>query len=71
MQDGIDLINAVARHPATGPRLARKLYAYFVNEVDLPDEGLIDDLARIYYRNQFEIKPMLVRLFTSSQFVNP
>ena len=34
MQDGIDLIDAVARHPATGPRLARKLYAYFVSEVD-------------------------------------
>jgi uncharacterized protein (DUF1800 family) len=27
-QDGIDLLNAVARHPETGPRLARKLYAY-------------------------------------------
>ena len=71
MQDGIDLINAVARHPATGPRLARKLYAYFVNEVDPPDESLIADLARIYYENQFEMKPMLIRLFTSSQFVNP
>ena len=46
MQDGIDFINAVARHPDTGPRLARKLYAYFVNEVDPPDEGLIDALAR-------------------------
>jgi uncharacterized protein (DUF1800 family) len=71
MQDGIDLINAVARHPATGLRLARKLYAYFVNEVDPPDESLIADLARIYYENQFEMKPMLIRLFTSSQFVNP
>ena len=38
MQDGLDMINAVARHPATGPRLARKLYAYFINEVDPPDE---------------------------------
>ena len=47
------LVNAVARHPATGPRLARKLYAYFINQVDPPDEGLIADLARIYYENQF------------------
>src|SRR3954469_10563634 len=29
MQDGIDLINAVAAHPKTGPRLARKLYGFF------------------------------------------
>ena len=40
MQDGLDLINAVARHPATGPRLARKLYSFFVNEVDAPDAAL-------------------------------
>ena len=33
MQDGLDLIDAVARHPATGPRLARKLYDFFINEV--------------------------------------
>ena len=34
---------ACVSHPATGPRLARKLYAYFVNEVDAarrePDRG--------------------------------
>ena len=40
MQDGLDLLDAVARHPATGPRLSRKLYNYFVNEVDAPDAGL-------------------------------
>jgi uncharacterized protein (DUF1800 family) len=71
MQDGIDLINAVARHPETGPRLARKLYAYFVSEVDRPDEDLIQDLARIYYQQNFEMKPVLRRLLTSAQFRNP
>ena len=71
MQDGLDLLNAVAAHPATGPRLSRKLYQYFVNEVDPPDAGLIADMARIYYQNNFEIKPVLIRLFTSSQFVDP
>ena len=55
MQDGIDFINAVARHPDTGPRLARKLYAYFVNEVDAPDERLIEALARVYYTSNYEI----------------
>ena len=71
MQDGIDLIDAVVRHPATGPRLARKLYAYFVNEVDGPDDRLVSDMASDYYRSGFEIKPMLIRLFTSPQFVSP
>jgi uncharacterized protein (DUF1800 family) len=71
IQDGMDLIDAVVRHPATGPRLARKLYAYFVNEVDPPDDGLVNAMASDYYRSGYEIKPMLIRLFTSAQFVNP
>jgi uncharacterized protein (DUF1800 family) len=69
MQDGIDLINAVARHPETGPRLARKLYRYFISEVDEPDGALVADLARIYYDSGFEMKPVVNRLLGSSQFV--
>jgi uncharacterized protein (DUF1800 family) len=68
MQDGLDLIDAVAAHPATGPRLARKLYAYFINEVDPPDEALIADLARTYYASNFEMRPVVRRLLLSPQF---
>ncbi|HWK09401.1 MAG TPA: DUF1800 domain-containing protein [Vicinamibacterales bacterium] len=71
MQDGLDLLDAVAAHPATGPRLARKLYAFFVNEVDAPDESLIDELAAIYYARRFEIEPMVRRLLLSPQFADP
>ena len=71
LQDGLDLINAVARHPATGPRLARKLYTYFVNEVDAPDAGLIQDLASTYYSGNYEMLPVLRRLFMSPQFRDP
>ena len=71
MDDGVDLINAVARHPETGPRLARKLYAFFVNEIEDPDQRLIDDLARTYYQSNYEMKPVVRRLLTSSQFRNP
>jgi uncharacterized protein (DUF1800 family) len=71
IQDGVDLLDACVRHPATGPRLARKLYGYFVNEVDTPDAQLIADMASDYYRSGFEIKPMLIRLFVSPQFTDP
>ena len=71
MQDGLDLIEAVARHPATGPRLARKLYNFFINEVDAPDTGLINEIAGIYYARNFEIEPMVRRLLLSSQFRDP
>jgi uncharacterized protein (DUF1800 family) len=68
MQDGLDLIDAVARHPATGPRLARKLYTFFMNETDAPDQALLQDVAKIYYDSGFEIRPMVRRLLTSGQF---
>ncbi len=71
MQDGVDLINAVAAHPATGPRLARKLYSYFINEVDPPDPSLIDQVAGAYYSSGYGIEPMVRRLLLSSQFRDP
>ena len=71
MQDGLDLIQAVAAHPLTGPRLARKLYAFFINEVDPPDESLISEVAQIYYARSFAIEPMVRRLLLSSQFRDP
>ena len=49
MQDGHDLIGALVRHPATGPRLARKLYGFFVNEFDPPDEALVQQLSATYW----------------------
>jgi uncharacterized protein (DUF1800 family) len=71
MQDGLDLLAAVAAHPATGPRLARKLYAYFINEVDPPDAALIDEVAGVYYSTGYEIGPMVRRLLLSRQFRDP
>jgi uncharacterized protein (DUF1800 family) len=70
MDDGVDLINAVARHPATGPRLARKLYRFFISEVGPIDEPLVSDLARTYYAGNFEMKPVIRQLLTSPQFVS-
>jgi uncharacterized protein (DUF1800 family) len=68
LQDGLDLINAVARHPATGPRLARKLYEFFVSEMGAPDDRLIAELSRIYYDSGFEMRPVLEHLLMSPQF---
>jgi uncharacterized protein (DUF1800 family) len=68
MQDGVDLINAVAAHPTTGPRLARKLYQFFISEISDPDQGLIADLANTYYSSKFEMKPVMEKLLLSPQF---
>ncbi len=71
MQDGLDLIDAVARHPATGPRLARKLYGFFINEVDPPDAALVNDVSGLYYSRRYAIEPMVRRLLLSPQFRDP
>jgi uncharacterized protein (DUF1800 family) len=71
MQDGVDLINALAMHPETAKRLATKLYGFFVSETATPDPNLIADLANTYLQNGTVIKPVLQRLFTSPQFQDP
>jgi len=71
MQDGLDLINALATHPETARRLATKLYAFFVSETATPTPAFIDELATVYLQNGTAIKPVLQRLFSSPQFQDP
>ncbi len=70
-QDGIDLIRALARRPETAERLARRFYGFFVSEFVEPGDGLIGDLREAYLANDTSIRAMLVRLFTSRDFLDP
>ena len=69
MQDGLDLISALARQPATAFRLARKLYAFFISEVSAPDERVVSELANTYMQNDGNIKAVLRRLFSTEAFL--
>jgi uncharacterized protein (DUF1800 family) len=69
MQDGFDLIAALARHPSTAHRLARRLWSFFVSELTLPDETVISSLANVYMQNDGNIKPVLRQLFLSDAFL--
>ena len=71
MQDGIDLITALATHPETARRVATKLYTFFISETTAPDAAFIDQLASVYLQNGTAIKPVLERLFLSPQFQDP
>ena len=66
-QDGLDLIEAVAAHPETGPRLARKLYAYFVSEFTTPPAALIDELSGVYYSSGYDMREVVRRLLSSAE----
>jgi uncharacterized protein (DUF1800 family) len=71
MQDGIDFMTALATHPATARRLARKLWTFFVNEAEEPDPSLIGDAASIYLQSGTRIGPVVAYMLRSREFQNP
>ena len=71
MQDGLDLMNALAMHPETARRVAQKLYDFFVSETVPASTGYINQLATTYLQNGSNIKPVLLQIFTTLPFLDP
>jgi len=68
MQDGLDLIHALAFHPETARRLARRLWTWFVSETAVPDEGFVRDVSRAYLDSDTSIRATLRAVLTSEAF---
>jgi uncharacterized protein (DUF1800 family) len=68
-QDGIDLISALALHPATARRLATRLWKFFVNDVSEPDQGAVEEIAQAYLASNGNIKATLQKLLLSGWFL--
>ena len=71
MQDGIDFITALATHPATAERLARKFWNFFVSEALPPDPDYVRGAAGIYLSSGTRIKPVVQYTLQSRWFQNP
>ncbi len=71
MQDGLDLITALATHPETARRLARKFWGFFISEINLPDPAFIEAVAAVYLQNGTEIRPVVRFIFNSPWFNDP
>jgi len=71
MQDGIDLINACARHPETARRLARKLWTFFISEIHQPEASFVNTVAAEYLRSQFNMREVVRTVLHSRQFGDP
>ncbi|MFI6158547.1 DUF1800 domain-containing protein [Micromonospora haikouensis] len=56
----------IALHPSTAKYVAQSLATRFVS--DTPPKSLVDRLAKTYAANKGMIKPMLMTLFSSSEF---
>ncbi len=71
MQDGGDLIAALARHPETARRLARKLWAFLVSEITPPDERFITRIATVYRQSDCHMAAVVNAVLTSPEFDSP
>jgi uncharacterized protein (DUF1800 family) len=71
LQDGLDLLDALARHPETPRRLARKLYAFFVSEIDEPGDGFLDRVAAAYFASGSSMQGVVREVLTSPEFHDP
>jgi uncharacterized protein (DUF1800 family) len=70
MQDGLDLISGLARHPETARRLARRLYGYFVNDAAAPDDRFVTRLAATYLQHNTNLRAVVRTLLQSSEFTD-
>ena len=68
MQDGLDLIAALARHPETARRLARKLWSFFVSEVQPPDEIFVKQIATVYLQGDCHMASTVRAVLLSREF---
>ena len=70
MQDGLDLIDALAFHPETARRMARRFWTFFVSETEAPDPAFVDTIAAVYLRSNTEMKPVVRAILLSPQFAS-
>ena len=69
MQDGIDLITALATHPETARRLARKFWNFFVSEVHRTrSRNSSPRVAAVYLQSGTEIRPVVRYILGSPWF---
>jgi uncharacterized protein (DUF1800 family) len=71
MQDGVDLIAALAIHPETARRLARKFWSFFISEIHPPDPAFVASAAAVYRQSGTEIRPVVRYILTSPWFNDP
>ncbi|HNV01977.1 MAG TPA: DUF1800 domain-containing protein [Vicinamibacterales bacterium] len=68
LQDGLDLIAAVAAHPQTARRLVSRFWSFFVSEVNPPTERFVSGLARDVLARGFDLRAVMRRLLQSPEF---
>jgi len=67
-QDGVQVIEILARHPSTAKFISRKLAQRFV--ADNPPQPLVDRMAAAFIRTDGDLRAVLQTMFSSPEFVS-
>jgi uncharacterized protein (DUF1800 family) len=68
MQDGLDLIAACLGHPETGRRLARRLYAFFVSELQPAPDDFVARIAQTFSSSGYNMRAVVRAILQSAEF---
>jgi uncharacterized protein (DUF1800 family) len=71
IQDGIDFITSLANHPETARRLARKLWNFFVSDLEDAPAAFLDGVTDAYVRGDTDMRAVLRYILNSRWFTNP
>jgi uncharacterized protein (DUF1800 family) len=71
LQDGLDLITALVRHPETGRRMARRLYAFFVSELQAAPEDFVSQVAAAFTGSGYDMRAVVRTVLLSPHFSEP
>ncbi|HEX2269903.1 MAG TPA: DUF1800 domain-containing protein [Pyrinomonadaceae bacterium] len=67
--DGLKVLDILARHPSTAKFIATKLVRHFVS--DTPPPALVKRVAEVFTRSDGDIRETLKAIFFSSEFNSP
>ena len=67
--DGVDVINIIMEQPVTADYIAGKIYRFFVRQQLSPE--LQKQLGKVLRDDNYELKPLLERIFLSRDFYSP
>jgi uncharacterized protein (DUF1800 family) len=71
MQDGIELLSALARHPQTARRIAGKLWNFFISDLVPPDPTFVNNVTNLWIQHDTSIKVVMRYVFQSPYFQDP
>jgi len=71
IQDGMDFLTSLANHPETARRLARKLWNFFVSDLEDAPAAFVEAVADVYLRSDTDMRAVLRYILKSSWFTNP